>query len=71
MIPLHPYSLSWCGSEIPIIDEEIDFLYSLINSIPSSIDYIDHKVYIEEKIKSAEKYRKLTLKQEYLDNDII
>lgn len=71
MMPLHPYSLSWCGSEIPIIDEEIDFLKSLINSIPTSIDYIDHKAYIEEEIKSAEKDRKLTLKQEYLDNDII
>ena len=63
---LFPLMRSWSGSEIPIINEELDFLYKLKNQI-SGTDYIGHKSFIEKIIREREKYKEQVEIREYIE----
>ena len=64
---LFPLSESWSGSQIPLINNKIDLLQSLNKQI-SGLDYLEHKAYIEERIKGLEEYRDKVEIREYLEN---
>ncbi|MDE8110668.1 hypothetical protein PT048_02555, partial [Erysipelothrix rhusiopathiae] len=66
-IYLFPMSKSWSGSEVPIIEEEIDFIKFIRDSL-DGIDYIEHRVYLEGIIDSKNKYLKKVLYEEYLEH---
>lgn len=64
---LESYNWSWSGSEIPIIESRIDYFKELIESIQNlGSNYIKHCMFINEKIKSLEKYKRDTVRNEFL-----
>lgn len=64
---LFPFFESWSGSHIPLINNKIDMLKSLNNKI-NGLDYLEHKAYLEERIKKLEEYRDKEEISEYLEN---
>lgn len=65
---LLPMSESWSGSEIPVINRRIASLESIRDSL-YGLEYIDHKAYIDDLIRSKEKYREEVKRQEYLEEN--
>ena len=64
---LEPNSWSWSGSEIPIIESRIDYFKKLMERIQKlGSDYIKHCMFINEKIKLLEKYKRDTDRNEFL-----
>ena len=64
---LFPTSCSWSGSELPLIQNRIDFLKELDGQL-TGISYLQHKAYINELIEGAEKYKEKTEVEEILEN---
>ncbi len=62
-------SQSWSGSEIPLINEKIDFLTMLKDKLVG-IDYIEHRLYVEQCITDKEKYKEKVELREYIENAI-
>ena len=60
---------SWSGSEIPLINEKIDFLTKLKDKLVG-IDYIEHRLYLEQCISEMEKHKESVELQEYIENAI-
>lgn len=57
----------WVGSEIPVINNQVDFLKDL-NSKIKGIDYIGHKEYLETRIKQLQEYKKDVEIREYIES---
>jgi len=66
-IPLFPSSWSWSGSEVPLIEKDIEFLQKLADEI-SGVDYLEHKLYLKEWISGKKQYKQKVLKREYMEN---
>lgn len=64
---LFPMSESWCGSEIPIIIDKINFLQLLKKEL-KGIEFLEHREYLEEYCRSLEKYKDEIELREYLEN---
>lgn len=62
-----PLNSSWTGSEIPLIDENIEFLIELKGNL-NDFEYIDHRLYLSDCIKKLEKYKDYVEKNEYLED---
>ena len=60
-------SESWCGSEVPIIIDKINFL-KLLKKELKGIEFIEHREYLEECCRSLEKYKDEIELREYLEN---
>ena len=59
-------SRSWSGSEIPLIDKQLDFLDNLRAQL-KGIDYAEHRGWISEWIQSARNYRSRIEAEEFMD----
>lgn len=57
----------YSGSEIPLINEKIDFLYELESSLQGK-SFLEHKNLINTKIRQFEKYKEEVEKREYIRN---
>lgn len=66
-IPLFPSSRSWSGSEVPLIEKDIEFLQKSLDEI-SGVDYLEHKLYLKEWIRGKKQYKQKVLKREYMEN---
>lgn len=66
-ISLFPSSRSWSGSEVPLIEKDIEFLQKLADEI-SGVDYLEHKLYLKEWISDRKQYKQKVLKREYMEN---
>lgn len=66
-ISLFPSSRSWSGSEVPLIEKDIEFLQKLADEI-SGVDYLEHKLYLKEWISDKKQYKQKVLKREYMEN---
>ena len=66
-ILLFPSSRSWSGSEVPLIEKDIEFLQKLADEI-SGVDYLEHKLYLKEWISDKKQYKQKVLKKEYMEN---
>lgn len=66
-ISLFPSSRSWSGSEVPLIEKDIEFLQKLADEI-SGVDYLEHKLYLKEWISDKKQYKQKILKREYMEN---
>lgn len=64
---LLPLIRSWSGSEIPLINREINFLSGLKERL-IGIEFLDHKQYLNEEIDKMERYKARVEIQEYLEN---
>lgn len=62
---LFPTSSCWTGSELPLIQNEIDFLKKLKSQL-TEVSYLQHKSYINKLIDSKEKYKESTEIEEML-----
>lgn len=71
IISLFPFSSSWSGSEVPLIENKIVFLDELISEI-KGFEYIEHRAYLKELKINYEKSKQSVLLTEYLENvDVI
>ena len=66
-ISIFPSSRSWSGSEVPLIEKDIEFLQKLADEI-SGVDYLEHKLYLKEWISDKKQYKQKVLKREYMEN---
>ena len=64
---LFPTSCSWSGSELPLIQNKIDFLTELKEHL-TDISYLQHKAFINELIEDIENYKEKTEIDEMLNN---
>jgi len=64
-IPLMPTHLSWSGSEVPVIEGQINFLNTVRDHL-SGIQYIEHRAHISEMIQHKQEYKERILVQEFL-----
>ncbi len=66
-LQLESHSWSWSGSEIPLIESRIDYYKELMENIQKlSSNYIKHCMLINKKIKLLEKYKRDTVRNEFL-----
>lgn len=65
-IDLLPRSMTWSGSEVPILENKIAFLESLKNSLPGIV-YIEHRAYLSEYIQCLQDYKEKVLLQEFIE----
>ncbi|MCR5608174.1 MAG: hypothetical protein K6G26_03845 [Lachnospiraceae bacterium] len=65
-ICLFPMSVSWSGSEVPLIIDKLQFLQSLKEKI-KGVDYIEHRDYIEECRRKLEEYKRKVELREYIE----
>ena len=66
-ISLFPSFRSWSGSEVPLIEKDIEFLERLVDEI-FGMDYLEHKLYIKELISRHKRYKQTVLENEYIEN---
>lgn len=68
-IPLVPMSKYWSGSEVPVIDSEIDFMRALseLSILDSNDSFIDFKLKIYDDIEKQKMKRDSILTKEYLE----
>lgn len=59
-------SRSWSGSEIPLIDKQLDFLDNLRTQL-KGIDYAEHRAWISEWIQNARNYKTRIEASEFMD----
>jgi hypothetical protein len=45
----------WSGSEVPLIQKQIDYLNHLLPLL-NGLDYLNHRKYIEDEIENKKKY---------------
>ncbi len=64
-IRFEPSSKGWSGSEIPIIDKEIEFYKKILNLL-EDIELLEHRIFINEIITRREKYKKQRKIDEFL-----
>lgn len=63
---LTPMSRSWSGSQVPMIDLDIQFYEKLSRSSNlSGLDFLEHKEYLYEHIRNLESYKKSVKLREY------
>ncbi len=66
---LTPMSRGWSGSEVPLISRDIQFYEELVqNPSLSGLNFLEHKEYLSEHIRSLKSYNKQVLLQEYQDD---
>jgi|GEM_PF-935130 len=64
--PILPSSMTWNGSEVPIIEDRINVLEELKDKL-LGIRYLDHRQYLDDWILSLQKSKKQVLLKEFLD----
>ena len=68
-IQLESYNWSWSGSEIPVIENRIDYFKELLKNIEQlGTSYIKHCLLVNDKIKSLERYKIRTIRTEFLND---
>lgn len=65
-LELFPTSYSISGSEMPYIENKIQYLKSIIENL-QSIEYLMHRAYLQEYINGLEKQKEKILYEEYLE----
>ena len=66
-LQIEPRGRSWSGSQVPVIQEEIDFYESVI-SLLNTIELLPHRSYIEQRISGLKKHMKSTIKREFIED---
>jgi hypothetical protein len=62
-----PTGLSWSGSKVPLLYEKINF-YNLIISEFTSVQFLKHREFIEQKINRLRKEIKEEQKRDFIEN---
>lgn len=66
-IPLYKSSYSWSGSQIPVIDAEIEYFEGLCTELSRFTGVFEHKAYINERINSLLRKRDQVLLEEFVE----
>lgn len=67
-LQLEPRSSSWSGSQVPMIQEEINFFEEILSFL-NTVDLLPHRNYIEQRIGGLKKYLKSTMKREFIGDE--
>lgn len=65
-LPLDATSKSWSGSEIPLINSELDFLEDLKQGL-RGIDFIEHRAHISSEIQSLRAYKSRIEAEDFIE----
>ena len=65
-LPLDATSKSWSGSEIPLINSQLDFLEDLKQEL-RGIDFIEHRARISAEIQSLRSYKSRTEAEDFIE----
>ena len=65
-LPLDATSKSWSGSEIPLINSELDFLEELKQEL-RGIDFIEHRAHISSEIQSLRAYKSRIEAEDFIE----
>ncbi len=66
-----PRSQTWSGSRIPILEREKETwneVLSIINRLPSRLDFYEHKEYVSRKIAGCDSFIKEEMKREFFED---
>lgn len=66
-IPLNSSFLSYSGSEVPLIENQIESIEILMKKM-KGLDYIDHRLYLKERIEKLKKYKQQIMIEEYVED---
>lgn len=67
-IPLSPFSFSWSGSEVPLIEKQITFLTELSGAL-KGFQFIEHRARLSECIQEKQEYKQQVLMEEFLEKN--
>jgi hypothetical protein len=65
---IEPTALSWSGSAVPVYQELIDHLKSILRMLDNA-QLLEHRLYIQQKIDSWEHRKNLEKKQDFIGED--
>lgn len=66
-IPLSRSHMSWSGSEIPVIENQISFFEEIKDNL-RGIDYVEHRAYIDENIQWLQRRKEQVLLAEFIED---
>jgi len=58
---------SWSGSRVPILEREKNFLVSIL-PIFNSIEFLEHRYYVEKQIEEKVRYIEYEKKRDFLES---
>ena len=67
-LAIEPRGMSWSGSAVPLYQERIDNLKSLLPMLDNA-ELLEHRVYIQQRIDSLENQKKLEKKRDFIGDD--
>lgn len=66
IILLLPSHMSWSGSQVPILENQISFLENLKNEL-TGFAYVEHRAYLAERIQHIRKEKENVVLQEFIE----
>jgi len=66
-LPLLPNGYTWSGSEVPLLEKQIEFLINVKNEL-NGFAYIEHKAYLAERIQCIQKKKENVLLREFIED---
>lgn len=66
-VPLSRSHMSWSGSEIPVIENQISFFEEIKDNL-RGIDYVEHRAYIDENIQGLQRQKEQVLLAEFIED---
>jgi hypothetical protein len=67
-LQIEPKAKSWSGSQVPVLQEEIDF-YDSILLLLNTIELLPHRNYIEQRISGLKKHLKSIIRSEFIGDE--
>ena len=66
-LSLEPTSSSWSGSAVPMLQERLEYYDSLLSML-NTVEFLEHRQYIEQRIEGIRKRIELEKKSDFLDD---
>lgn len=67
-LDIEPVAMSWSGSAVPVYQELIDYLKSILHMLDSA-QLLEHRAYVQQRIDTWEHRKNLEKKQDFMGED--
>ena len=67
-LEIEPIAMSWSGSAVPVYQERIDYLKSILRMLDNA-QLLEHRAYIQQRIDSWESRKNLEKKRDFIGED--
>lgn len=67
-LDIEPAGMSWSGSAVPVYQERIDYLKSILQML-NNIELLEHRTYIQQRIDSWERQKNREKKRDFIGDD--